>query len=35
MWTVPGDSHLLFGGFDYTQLLFYEYHSVLMYKYMF
>ena len=35
MWAVPGDSHLLLDGLDYTQLLFCEYLSALLYKYMF
>ena len=35
MWTVPRNAHLLLGGLDYTQLLFYEYLSALLYKYMF
>ena len=34
-WAVPGDSHLLLGGLDYAKLIFYEYLSALMYKYMF
>ena len=35
MWAVPRDSHLLLGGLDYAILLFYEYLSALLYKYMF
>ena len=35
MWAVPRDSDLPLGGLDYTQLLFYEYFSALLYKYMF
>ena len=35
MWTVPRDSHLLLNGLDYTLLLFFEYFSMLLYKYMF
>ena len=35
MWAVPRDSHLLLGGLDYTQLLFYEYLFLLLCKYMF
>ena len=35
MWVAPRDSHLLLGSLDYTQLLFYEYLSALLYKYMF
>ena len=35
MWVVPRDSQLPLGGLDYTQLLFYEYLSALLYKYMF
>ena len=35
MWAVPRDSHLLLGGPDYTQLLFYEYPSAPLYKHMF
>ena len=35
IWAVPRDSHLLLGGLDYAKLLFYEYISALLYKYMF
>ena len=35
MWAVSRDSHLLLDGLDYIQLLFYEYLSALLYKYMF
>ena len=34
MWAVPRDSHLPLGGLDYAKLLFYEYLSMLLYKYM-
>ena len=35
MWTVPRDSPLLYGNLKNVRLLFYEYISMLMYKYMF
>ena len=35
IWAVPRDSHLLLGGLDYDKLLFYEYLSALLNKYMF
>ena len=35
IWTVPRDSRLLLGGLDYAKLLFYEYLSTLVYKYIF
>ena len=35
MWAVPRDSHLPLGGSDYTKLLFYEYITTLLYKYIF
>ena len=35
MWTVPRDSSLLHGNSENVRLLFYEYISALMYKYMF
>ena len=35
MWTVPGDSSLLHGDLENAKLLFFEYLSTLLYKYMF
>ena len=35
IWAVPRDSYLLLVGLDYAKLLFYEYLSALLYKYMF
>ena len=35
IWAVPRDFHLLLGALDYAKLLFYEYLSALLYKYMF
>ena len=35
MWAVPGDSLLPHGNLENVGLLFYEYISVLLYKYMF
>ena len=35
MWAVPRDSPLLHGNLDMVGLLFYEYISTLLYKYMF
>ena len=35
MWAVPRDSLLLHGSLENVKLLFYEYLSVLVYKYMF
>ena len=35
IWTVPRDSPLLLGGEENVKLLFYEYLSVSLYKYMF
>ena len=35
MWAVPRDSPLLHGDLENVKLLFYEYLSVLLYKYMF
>ena len=35
IWAVPSDSHLPLGGLDYAKLLFYEYLSALLYKYIF
>ena len=35
MWAVPRDSHLLLGGLDLDKVLFYEYLSALLYKYIF
>ena len=35
MWTVPRKSSLLHGDWENVKLLFYEYFSVLLYKYMF
>ena len=35
MWAVPRDSHLLLGDLDHTKLLFYEYITMLLYKYTF
>ena len=33
--TVLRDSNLLLGGLDYAKILFYEYQSMVFYKYMF
>ena len=35
MWAVPRDSPLLHGNLEYVRLLFYEYISAFLYKYMF
>ena len=35
MWAGPRDSSLLHGDLETAKLLFYEYLSMLMYKYMF
>ena len=35
MWAVPRDSPLLHDDLENAKLLFYEYFSVLLYKYMF
>ena len=35
MWTVPRDSLLLYDDLENVKLLFYEYLSMLLYKYMF
>ena len=35
IWAVPRDSPLLLGGLENVKLLFYEYLSMLLYKYMF
>ena len=35
MWAVPGESPLLHGNLEKVRLLFYEYISALLYKYMF
>ena len=35
MWAVPMDSPLLHGNLENVRLLFYEYISMLIYKYMF
>ena len=35
MWAVPRDPPLLHGNLENVRLLFYEYISALMYKYMF
>ena len=35
MWTVPRDSSLLYGDLENAKLLFYEYLSALLYKYIF
>ena len=35
MWAVPRDSPLLHGDLEIVKLLFYEYLSALLYKYMF
>ena len=35
MWAVPRDSSLLHGNLEKVGLLFYEYISVLLFKYMF
>ena len=35
MWAVPRDSPLLHDNLENVRLLFYEYISTLMYKYMF
>ena len=35
MWAVPRDCPLLYGELENVKLLFYEYRSVLFYKYMF
>ena len=35
MWAIPRDSPLLHGDLENVTLLFYEYLSVLLYKYMF
>ena len=35
MWTVPGDSPLLHDDLENVKLLFYEYLSMLLFKYMF
>ena len=35
MWAVPRDSSLLYDGLENVKLLFYEYLSMLLYKYMF
>ena len=35
MWTVPRDSLLVHGGLENVKLLYCEYLSVLMYKYIF
>ena len=35
MWTVPRDSPLLHGDVENAKLLFHEYLSALLYKYMF
>ena len=34
IWAVPRDSHLLLGGLICAKLLFYEYLSMLLYKYI-
>ena len=35
MWALPRDSSLLHGNLENVRLLFYEYISALLYKYMF
>ena len=34
IWAVPRDSCLLLGGLNHAKILFYEYLSTLLYKYM-